>query len=314
MKSVIKSLALGGLLLALASPSFAWFSYSSNSTYAKTKYPLVFAHGVAGFDQIGPLNYWYGIPGNLRARGAEVYVTQVSSFGSSDVRGEQLLEQVEEILAISGADKVNLIGHSHGSQSIRYVAAALPDSIASVTTIAGPAKGTPFADFLIDLADIAGPDLTSFATGIVNAFGTLVGLGAGEILGQDSLAAAYSLSTEGAAEFNERFPAGIPTTACGEGEYSVDGIRYYSWTGTSQLTNIFDPFDLALVATSAVFDDQNDGLVGRCSSHLGKVIRDNYHMNHLDEVNQTIGLTSLFETSPLAVFRNHANRLKKAGL
>ena len=49
-------------------------------------------------------------------------------------------------------------------------------------------------------------------------------------------------------------------------------------------------------------------------SHLGKVIRDNYHMNHLDEVNQTIGLTDLFETDPVVVFRNHANRLKQAGL
>ena len=73
-----------------------------------------------------------------------------------------------------------------------------------------------------------------------------------------------------------------------------------------------------MTLTSAAFvgtdDPKNDGLVGRCSSHLGKVIRDNYHMNHLDEVNQTIGLTDLFETDPVVVFRNHANRLKQAGL
>jgi triacylglycerol lipase len=61
-------------------------------------------------------------------------------------------------------------------------------------------------------------------------------------------------------------------------------------------------------------DSENDGLVGRCSSHLGKVIRDNYRMNHLDEVNQVIGLTSIFETDPVVVYRNHANRLKNAGL
>jgi triacylglycerol lipase len=44
------------------------------------------------------------------------------------------------------------------------------------------------------------------------------------------------------------------------------------------------------------------------------VIRDNYRMNHLDEVNQFIGLTSLFETSPVTVYRQQANRLKNAGL
>ena len=37
-------------------------------------------------------------------------------------------------------------------------------------------------------------------------------------------------------------------------------------------------------------------------------------MNHLDEVNQLFGLTSIFETSPVSVFRTHANRLKNAGL
>jgi triacylglycerol lipase len=47
---------------------------------------------------------------------------------------------------------------------------------------------------------------------------------------------------------------------------------------------------------------------------MGKVIRDNYRMNHLDEVNQTFGLTSLFETDPVTVYRQHANRLKNDGL
>ena len=50
------------------------------------------------------------------------------------------------------------------------------------------------------------------------------------------------------------------------------------------------------------------------SSRFGKVIRDNYFMNHLDEVNQALGLHSLFETDPKAVFKQHANRLRNAGL
>ena len=39
-----------------------------------------------------------------------------------------------------------------------------------------------------------------------------------------------------------------------------------------------------------------------------------YFQNHLDEVNQVLGLVSPFETSPKTLFRNHANRLKTAGL
>ena len=318
MKTTFKHLVLGGLLLALATPSFAWFSFFSSSSYAKTRYPIVLAHGMAGFDKIGPLDYWYGIPSDLESRGATVYLTQVSSFESSEVRGEQLLAQVQDILAISGAQKVNLIGHSHGNQSIRYVAAAIPGRIASVTSVGGPTKGSVVADVIESVSGVAGDNLSSGIGSIVNAFGSLIGLAAGESLPQDSLAGLHSLTTAGAADFNARFPAGVPTTACGEGAYVVNNIRYYSWGGTGHVTNLLDPVDLPLLATSAAFigkaDNQNDGLVGRCSNHLGKVIRDNYNMNHLDEVNQVIGLVDLFETNPVVVFRNQANRLKNAGL
>ena len=44
------------------------------------------------------------------------------------------------------------------------------------------------------------------------------------------------------------------------------------------------------------------------------MIRDNYFQNHLDEVNQVLGLVSIFESNPTSIFRAHANRLKNRGL
>lgn len=41
-----------------------------------------------------------------------------------------------------------------------------------------------------------------------------------------------------------------------------------------------------------VFNEPNDGLVATCSTHLGKVIRDDYRMNHLDEINGLLGIHS----------------------
>lgn len=289
-------------------------------TYAKTKYPIVLAHGMAGFDKIGPVDYWYGIPQDLASNGAEVHVSQVASFQSSEVRGEMFLAQVKNIMAITGAKKVNLIGHSHGNQSVRYVAGIIPSSVASVTSVGGVTKGSPIADMILEVTKIEkiGGPLTTVLTSVVNGFGQLIGLAAGERLSQDSLAGLNSLTTAGAADFNRRFPAGVPTSACGEGAYTVNGVKYYSWGGTSQLTNVFDIADGAMALTSLAFvgkaDSQNDGFVGRCSNHLGKVLRDNYNMNHLDEVNQVLGLVSIFETNPKAVFRQHANRLKLAGM
>ena len=284
------------------------------SGYTKTKYPIVLCHGMAGFDSLfGVVDYFNGIAETLKSEGANVYVTHVPAFASSEQRGEALLAQIEDIVAQTGAPKVNLIGHSHGGFDVRYVTAVRPDLVASTTTIGTPHKGAELADFL--RANIHEGGFTEVVVStLANSLGTLEGLLSGDLAPQDSLAGLESLTAAGAGAFNAKYPLGLPATACGAGADAVNGIRFYSWSGTSPLTNIFDPGDAALGVSSLVYKESNDGLVGRCSSHFGKVIRDDYTMNHLDEVNQVFGLVALFATNPKSVFRAHANRLKVAGL
>ncbi len=282
--------------------------------YTETKYPIVLCHGMAGFDSLfGVMDYFHGIESALKSGGAEVYVTHVPAFASTEARGEALLEQVEEILAISGHDKVNLIGHSHGGLDVRYVAAVRPDMVASVTSVGSPHHGAELADYLRANLSEGG-----FGEGVVsmfaNSLGTLLGLLSGQTSPQDSVAALESLTSAGMDEFNAKYPAGLPSAWCGMGQSKVNGIRYYSWSGTGLVTNVVDTSDYPLGLASLVYEEKNDGLVGQCSSHLGEVIRDDYKMNHLDEVNQLFGLTALFATSPKSAFRSQANRLKNAGL
>ena len=118
-KLALTAAVLAGALTANVSQA-CWFW--EDCTYTKTKYPMVLAPGVLGFDKlVGFVDYWYQIPSTLQSSGAKVYVTQVAALESSEVRGEQFLTQVKSILAITGAAKVNLMGHSHGGHSIRYV-------------------------------------------------------------------------------------------------------------------------------------------------------------------------------------------------
>jgi triacylglycerol lipase len=284
------------------------------STYAQTKYPVVLAHGMFGWDKmLGAIDYWYQIPTDMRSNGATVYTTQVSGLESSEVRGEQLLKQTREILAISGKAKVNLIGHSHGGHSVRYVAALIPSQIASVTTMATPARGAPMADLIINGGDlgVVGAKVLQAAGSLLNYFtgGNSQGL---DVNANKSLA---SLSTAGSAAFNAKFPQAIPTTACGEGAYQVNGVKYYSFGGTSKGTNMLDPLDLIINVVTLAFPkgEANDGFVGRCSSHVGRVVRDNYDMNHIDFMNHMFGLRAL-TTDPKAVYRGQLNRLKVAGM
>ncbi|WP_417546591.1 lipase family alpha/beta hydrolase [Marinobacter sp.] len=306
MKLWIKTLALV-VTIAWSAPSAAWWWNPKPSTYADTRYPVVLVHGMFGFDSIIGVDYWYGIAEDLRKNGADVYTAQVPALDSTIARGEALLPQIQAIAAVHG--KVNLIGHSHGGPTARYISTVRPDLVASVTSVGSPHAGSPVADLIYN------SPAEGLAVTLGNALGGLIDVLSGGGYNQDVRSSLQSLTSQGSAEFNNFAPAGMPITACGEGAYSANGIRFYSWGGTGVLTNVLDLSDALLGTTRLAFGfSQNDGLVGRCSNHFGKVIRDNYFMNHLDEVNQLLGLHSLFETDPKAVYKLHANRLKNAGL
>lgn len=297
----------------LAVPASADALCLFNCSYTKTRYPIVLAHGLAGFDEVfGFYDYWYGIPEALRDGGASVYVTDVSSWNTSELRGEQLIAQIEEIVAISGKQRVHLIGHSQGGVDARYVAAVRPDLVASVTSVGTPHRDNPLADALIAIGEAGGVGalLERFGDAVVD----LLVLLSGSEEPSDWTDALHSVGTPALAELAARYPQGLPTSTCGEGPPIVNGIRYYSWSGAGVLTNLLDVSDPFHAVFSVLTPGPNDGLTGRCSSHLGDVIRDDYFLNHLDEVNQILGLTSPFAPAPRSLYRAHANRLKNAGL
>lgn len=283
-------------------------------TYTQTRYPIVLVHGMLGFDSIGAINYWYGIPEGLRAGGATVFVASVSALNTNEARGEQVLQYLELLRAQYGYQKFNLIGHSHGGATSRYVAGVAPDLVASVTTVGAPHDGSKVADAIQAGAGATGT--TGLIATLVDGLGQLIGLLSGNSSPQDALGTLASLNTAGARDFNLRFPQGAPTQACGQGaELAANGVRYYSAGGTAVATNVFDILDPTLIATSLVFGfEANDGLVSQCSSHWGRVLRDNYGWNHIDEINHLFGLRGVFSADPVAFYRSQANRLRNLGL
>lgn len=305
-----------------------------NSDFDKTKFPIVLAHGLGGFTSaFGLVDYFNGIPQDLTANGATVFATKTSSVNDSEMRGEQLLQQVKTISAITGSPKVNLIGHSHGGHDIRYVAAVAPEYVASVTAVASPEQGSKMADWVIKMItdgsaaeglNVADGQFNTGAQMAINFFnfvGGFLDVASGipldQLQKQDGWAAVNALSTNYMTNFNQKFPAAMPTSYCGTpAQTTVNGVQYYSFSGVGQVTSVIDPSDWMLALTSIPFgnNDANDGLVSKCSSRLGEVVRDDYHMNHLDAVNQVFGLTSIFEANPVSIYRKHVNLLKNRGV
>lgn len=84
--------------------------------YRAPKHPLVFCHGLFGFDSIGlagvkPLSfsYWIGVEEALQAMGAEVMIGRVPASASIEERAKVLCQLIGERFP---GREVNLIGHS----------------------------------------------------------------------------------------------------------------------------------------------------------------------------------------------------------
>ncbi|KPA92583.1 MULTISPECIES: esterase/lipase family protein [Pseudomonas] len=290
-----------------------------------TRYPLVLVPGMLGFVRLLWFPYWYGITPALRAGGATVFPVRVSPLHSNEVRGEQLLSRIEQIRRETGAEKVNLIGHSQGALTARYAAAKRPDWVASVTSVAGPNHGSELADHFLrhyPPSSARGRLLTFVLCAVARLMGWLETGCRGPALPMDLNASHHSLTSEGVALFNRQYPQGLPDSWGGQGAERVDGVHYYSWAGilqpgiTDRGRNLFDGTHRSCRLFARTFireAGQCDGMVGRYSSHLGTVIGDDYPLDHFDIVNQSLGLVGK-GAEPIRLFVEHARRLKAAGL
>ena len=289
---------------------------------ANTHYPILLVHGLFGFGRIGPFNYFKGIKDALAESGARVFVPIISAANNNETRGEQLLEHIRRVCTQTGAQRVNLIGHSQGALTARYAAATAPHLVASVTSVSGPNHGSEAADRMRQ-AFVPGTLPETIAGALTTAFSTFLSAITGHSqLPQHALEALNALTTEGVTAFNLKYPQGLPETWGGMGAEHVNGVFYYSWSGIikgsrlSESLNLLDPLHNACRVFGSFFTretKENDGMVGRFSSHLGHVIRSDYPLDHLDTINQ-LGRMSKKTVNPVELYVEHAKHLKNKDL
>jgi triacylglycerol lipase len=187
---------------------------------APTTYPILLAHG---FNSSTVEWAFSGqVISALELDGQLVYQGDVAPFDTVEVRAAQLLVEVQNALANSGATKINLVCHSMGGLDCRYLASpgglGRGDLIASITTIATPHQGTPVADIATGLLNAA-----SFADPLLNELAALWGANFSDQSTQANVAGALrALSTDGAAAFNANTP-------------DAPGVYYQSWAGVATL-------------------------------------------------------------------------------
>lgn len=117
----------------------------------KTKYPIVLVHGVF-FRDWQLFNYWGRIPAELIKNGATIYYGKQQSANSVEESAKELKENILNIMAGNGCEKVNIIAHSKGGLDARYAVSklGLGDKVASLTTINTPHKGCKWATVILN--------------------------------------------------------------------------------------------------------------------------------------------------------------------
>jgi pimeloyl-ACP methyl ester carboxylesterase len=113
---------------------------------APTTRPVLLVHGFAGTK-----SSWVLVANALKARGVPVEAMSYPPVRTSVQQlAEQLVAEVERILAATGTDKVHLVGHSLGGV---VIAQAIADSrltgrVDTVITLGSPFGGSPWAGVL----------------------------------------------------------------------------------------------------------------------------------------------------------------------
>lgn len=118
------------------------------------RYPLLLVHGL-GFRDDMTLSYWGRIPQALEAFGCQVFLSGQDGGGNAEHNGAQVARRINEILKLTGAEKVNIIAHSKGGLDSRYAISSLnmADKVASLTTLATPHHGSKSIDMIMKLPD-----------------------------------------------------------------------------------------------------------------------------------------------------------------
>ena len=117
-----------------------------------TKYPIILAHGIAA-KQLRIMNAFGRIGVELEKAGYRVFIADTDGFGSIEHNAEQLRDFVNRVKLLTGAEKVNIIAHSKGGLDSKYMITKLnmEDSVASLTTLCTPHRGSIIASKIWDL-------------------------------------------------------------------------------------------------------------------------------------------------------------------
>ncbi|WP_394838271.1 alpha/beta fold hydrolase [Pendulispora rubella] len=330
--SFVRALSVLGLtttMLACAADGRGDDGTSTEDAVSNPRYPIVLVHGMGGFDRLKnlPLDvvYFNGVKDDLARHGeSQVFATISPPYDTSEVRAQYVADQIDGILAKTGAKKVNIIGHSQGGLDARVLVSPqgldYGNKVASITTIATPHRGSKVADLVMGLVDNVPADVFDAVSGAIL---TLLQVSVYELQTDPHIRAQLTELSEDYMTnvFNPKYK-------------NAPGVRYSSYGGRTNLqvglsdcsnstygNDVWhvDAVPIVLFPTTVYLQGwnvkSNDGLVTVDSARWGEFLQC-VPADHLREVGQFAvnGPDKLSKFDHLAFFRTVVSRIRDAGL
>jgi len=292
----MKKIVILTLALFIALPVYSFAA----STACKTKNPIVLAHGMALKNQMfGTVEYFWKVKSTLNTEGAQVYEVSVDAMNSTEAKAQQFKTQVLQILAVSGATKVNVIGHSHGTLYSRYAMSNLGMGkyVSSHTSLCGPHRGSAIADLVLGYV----PSFAKYLVGgVLDVFYKV-------LMGDESPNALANGASLGRTYMEKTFNPNTPNIA---------GIYYQSYAGKKKALTADLVFEPTFIVMSLI-EGANDGIVSVKSAKWG-VFKGEVSgawwsggLSHFNMHGQILGVTPGWDH--LAFYKGIAKDLKARG-
>lgn len=233
----------------------------------RLKYPILLCHGYGGLSTIFAPSPMHKPCMRLRSHGIEAFAPNIVPYATIATRAGQWAEIIRSLKSQFGYDKLNVVAHSMGGLDMRYAIHNLEmaDSVASLTTIATPHRGTSLAEIVLKSPDTIREKLAEF----VDWFGESI----------------YPASKSDAVAAVEQLTRSYVTKIFNPSTPNVNGIHYFSYSaavgkGTDQPLN-----PIYRLQNQLIFQNEgiNDSFVTASSAewgeHLGML-----PISHLEQI------------------------------
>ena len=258
-------------------------------------FPVLMCHGYGGLAMLISPSPMHSPCMRLRSYGIHAFAPNIVPYAAIDIRAEQWVEVITKIKKMYGYEKLNVVAHSMAGLDMRHALSHLgmKDSVASLTTVATPHKGTNLAELVLNAPNTVKDKLAEFA----NWYGENIY----PSQKSNAVAAAEQLTRD---YVNKEFNPNTP---------NVDTVPYFSYSaavgkGTNEPLNALYRLQNQLIYQN---EGLNDSFVPAESSKWGKHLKQ-LDISHLEQIE--IQVSKERKPKVEAFWKHLVMNLKKNGL